>query len=77
LENIVSTAQALEQLLALQELTTSTGVMTNKTRNQILASLEPVVLAEVAVELKKRSMLSQYKSNTNRTPANASNRNIY
>lgn len=73
----MSTAQALEQLLALQELTTSTGVMTNKTRNQILASLEPVVLAEVAVELKKRSMLSQYKSNTNRTPANASNRNIY
>ncbi len=50
--------QALDRLIALEEVTQATGVMTNKTRNQILASLPAETLAEVAHELRQRRVLA-------------------
>jgi hypothetical protein len=48
----------VERITALRELTKATGTVTTKTQNQILQALPSDVLAEVAVRLKRASMLA-------------------
>jgi hypothetical protein len=74
--NTMSKKEAVERLVALEELTQATGVKTYKTQNTILASLSPEVLMEVAVELKHRAVILKSlitEPNTKGTAATASN----
>lgn len=49
----MTTKEAVEKIRALRKLSRETPVKTNKTQYQILESLSPDVLAEVAVLLSK------------------------
>jgi len=49
--------EAVERITALRELTAQTGTKTTRSQNEILQSLPDEVLAELALRLKRASVL--------------------
>jgi len=53
--------KALEQFEGLLTIERTSGTKTNRTRNQLLQSLEPAELVAVSVELKRRGLVGGVK----------------